>query len=45
MQSAALGAPFVVAGALKIVYDLTLLGTFRHLRVDEERRAVIPPSA
>jgi hypothetical protein len=29
MQSVALGAPFVVAGALKIAYDLTLLATFR----------------
>jgi predicted MFS family arabinose efflux permease len=32
MQTVALGAPFVVSGSLKIVYDLTLLGTFRGVR-------------
>jgi predicted MFS family arabinose efflux permease len=32
MQTVALGAPFVVSGSLKIVYDLTLLGTFRRVR-------------
>jgi MFS family permease len=31
MQTVALGAPFVVSGSLKIVYDLTLLGTFRRV--------------
>ena len=33
MQAVNIGAPFVVAGALKIVYDLALLATFR--RVEE----------
>jgi MFS family permease len=30
------GLPFVLCGALKIAYDLTLLGSFRHLRPPEE---------
>jgi MFS family permease len=32
-----LGLPFLVAGALKIVYDLSLLAVFRHVRPPEER--------
>jgi predicted MFS family arabinose efflux permease len=32
MQSIWLGAPFVAGGALKIVYDLVLLATFRRVR-------------
>jgi predicted MFS family arabinose efflux permease len=32
MQAVSLSAPFVAAGGLKIVYDLTLLGTFRRVR-------------
>jgi len=36
MQSVALGAPFVAAGALKVAYDLTLLATFRKVRLPEE---------
>jgi len=39
MQKVALGAPFVAAGALKIVYDLVLLATFRRVAVDR------PPGA
>ncbi len=31
--------PFIICGALKIVYDLLLLWTFRHIRPPEERRA------
>ncbi|MDE3102627.1 MAG: MFS transporter [Chloroflexota bacterium] len=34
--SAALGAPFVVAGALKIAYDLSMWLTFRAVRPPEE---------
>lgn len=34
---AALGAPFVASGGLKIVYDLALLATFRHVGEAEER--------
>lgn len=33
----ALGLPFLVAGGLKIVYDLGLLWGFRHVRPPEER--------
>jgi predicted MFS family arabinose efflux permease len=32
MQGVAFGAPFVAAGALKIVYDVTILATFRRVR-------------
>lgn len=39
MQSVALGAPFVVAGALKIVYDLALYATFRRVPMSERRRS------
>lgn len=34
-QSAALGLPFVLAGALKIGYDLALLRTFRNAKSDD----------
>jgi predicted MFS family arabinose efflux permease len=34
MQNVAFGAPFVAAGALKIVYDLTILSAFRRIRTD-----------
>lgn len=33
MQSVAISAPFVAAGAIKIVYDVLLLATFRRVRV------------
>jgi MFS family permease len=33
MQSVALGAPFVLGGGLKIVYDLLLYITFRHVKL------------
>jgi predicted MFS family arabinose efflux permease len=32
MEAIALAAPFVLGGGLKIVYDLALYATFRHLR-------------
>jgi hypothetical protein len=38
-QTVAAGLPFVVAGALKIVYDLCLWVTFRRVPVAEERGA------
>ncbi len=38
MQNVALGAPWVIAGGLKIVYDLTLWRVFRHLRLPESLR-------
>jgi MFS family permease len=34
MESVALNAPFVVGGVLKIVYDLLLYATFRHVKPD-----------
>ena len=34
-QFAALGLPFVLSGALKIVYDLTLFATFRNAPLDD----------
>jgi MFS family permease len=39
LANVALGAPFLIAGALKIVYDLAILATFRHVRPPEEARA------
>ncbi len=36
MEQVAIGAPFVVAGALKIVYDLLLYTTFRRVPVPED---------
>ncbi len=38
MQAIAVGAPFVVAGALKSVYDVLLFARFRHVQLPEERR-------
>jgi predicted MFS family arabinose efflux permease len=35
MQTVSLSAPFVAAGALKIVYDFALLATFRRVRADQ----------
>ncbi len=35
----ALGAPFVIAGALKSIYDLGLYALFRNLEVEAERRS------
>jgi len=39
MERVALGAPFVAAGALKIVYDVLLYATFRKVPLPEERMA------
>jgi MFS family permease len=38
-QFAALGLPFVLAGAMKIAYDLALLATFRQVRADDAETA------
>jgi len=49
MERLALGAPFVVAGALKIAYDVLLYSTFRKVPLPKERTeaslagAAIPP--
>ncbi|HEX9123024.1 MAG TPA: MFS transporter [Actinomycetota bacterium] len=37
IQRVALGAPFVVAGGLKVVYDLLLFGAFRRVPLPEDR--------
>lgn len=34
----AFGWPLIVCGTLKIVYDLMLLGMFRHVRPPEETK-------
>ena len=38
LASASFGWPLLLAGALKIAYDLTLLAQFRHVRPPEEER-------
>jgi hypothetical protein len=38
MQSVAMGAPFVVAGVLKSVYDVLLFARFRRVPLPEEHR-------
>jgi len=40
-----MGAPFVIAGALKVVYDLALYATFRRVALPEERATTRRPSA
>lgn len=40
---AAVGLPFIIAGGLKIVYDLTLLVTFRAHPVQPEKRSTASP--
>jgi predicted MFS family arabinose efflux permease len=35
-QSVSLASPFVISGALKIVYDLVLLATFTRVRPDKD---------
>ena len=36
LSTAFLGLPLVICGALKIVYDLALLFSFRHIKLPEE---------
>jgi len=38
MQAVALGAPFVLGGGLKIVYDLLLYATFRNVKLRDDTR-------
>jgi len=38
LASASFGWPLLLAGTLKIAYDLALLAQFRHVRPPEERR-------
>jgi predicted MFS family arabinose efflux permease len=37
MQRVAIGAPFVIAGVLKVVYDLAIYATFRRVPLPDER--------
>jgi MFS family permease len=39
------GLPLVICGGLKIIYDLSLLVSFRHIKPPEEKPAVPAPSA
>ena len=41
MQHVALAAPLFVGGTLKIVYDITLYRSFRHLRPPEEQPSAV----
>jgi predicted MFS family arabinose efflux permease len=41
-QTVSLAAPFVAAGSLKIAYDLTILATFRRVKLAEEVRGPTP---
>jgi len=41
MQHLALAAPLFIGGSLKIVYDVFLYRSFRHLRPPEERPVAI----
>lgn len=44
-MAVAMGAPFVIAGALKVVYDLALYATFRRVALPDEGTATPRPSA
>ena len=39
MERVAFGAPFMVAGVLKIAYDILLYSTFRKVPLPKERAA------
>jgi predicted MFS family arabinose efflux permease len=43
MQRVALGAPFVIAGTLKVIYDLALYATFRRVPLPEEAEPATTP--
>jgi MFS family permease len=44
MQHLALAAPLLIGGTLKILYDLALYGSFRHLRPPEEQVELPAPN-
>jgi len=44
-MAVAMGAPFLIAGALKVVYDLALFATFRRVALPDEGMATPRPSA
>ena len=43
LMAPGVGAPFVAAGTLKILYDLVLYATFRRVQLPEERSAEVTP--
>ncbi len=43
MQRVALGAPFVIAGTLKVIYDLALYATFRRVPLPDETEPATTP--
>ncbi len=45
MQTVSVSAPFVAAGALKIVYDLVLLATFRRVKLPDPNAPATPRPA
>jgi predicted MFS family arabinose efflux permease len=45
LMSTAIAAPFVVAGGLKIVYDVTLYATFRRVPLPSGSSSASPPSS
>lgn len=44
LSAPALGLPFLVAGSLKVAYDLTLFALFRKIKPPEERLGEEPPA-
>jgi hypothetical protein len=45
MQRLAFSAPLILAGVLKITYDLLLYRDFRHLKPPEEQLATPPTTS
>jgi hypothetical protein len=39
------GLPLVICGSLKIIYDLSLLASFRHIKPPEEKTTIPVASA
>ena len=45
LANPALGLPFLIAGGLKIVYDLTIFAVFRGVRPPEETQSTPAPAS
>jgi hypothetical protein len=43
LSTAFSGLPLVICGSLKIIYDISLLLSFRHVKPPEERKAQVAP--
>ncbi len=43
LSTAFAGLPLVICGSLKIIYDISLLLSFRHVKPPEERKAQVAP--